>query len=208
MDITGVRLRDAELKAKQQIVETWMRSENGKDFRDWCVSQPHPKGWNGKSLLNDVQYWLGRGMDKGLPKLRKALKAFGKGDAAELLEAEKKAEAHRLEKAKRNGVPRLRNYFKSQIKSEQDCDPFSKTFDIWFEVLEAEQAAGKSKGEAREIAWKAKANAEKELEAQGKKRRDYDAEKKAIDEMSEQDIWQKGLDNHLIRNGKVQRWVY
>lgn len=56
-DLKGVSLRDAELRARRNFVAHWMDQRTGASFRSWCAKQPHPKGWNGKSLLHDLDYW-------------------------------------------------------------------------------------------------------------------------------------------------------
>ncbi len=119
MDLTGVALRALEVKAKRGFITKWMSSEDGAEFRKWCATQPHPKGWASKSLLSDLQYWIGRDGIKNMSKIRKALKAFGKGDCTELLAEEVAAQAHRLEKAQARYFDNIKVAAKAALKSER-----------------------------------------------------------------------------------------
>lgn len=97
-DLEGVSLRDAELRARRNLVTHWMHRETGAAFRSWCAKQPHPKGWKGKSLLHDLDYWCrGRtARTSGVTRLLAALKAFGENDVSALLDGAKRAQEHRL----------------------------------------------------------------------------------------------------------------
>jgi len=50
-------------------------------FARWAVSQPHPKGWAGQTLLDDTRYWYNRGKDA---IVRRALDAFASGDTTKI----------------------------------------------------------------------------------------------------------------------------
>ena len=186
-DLVGVSLRDAELKAKRAIVRTWMSEEGGKEFREWCSKQEHPKGWKNKSLFSDLQYWCGRGNEKGLPKLRKALKAFGKGDAAELLEAEKKAEAHRLAKKKQRAAGWIRSDLKYRLQEEKQSDPWEIADEFGSDWPE-----------------ETKAKYEAHLREKHGERRDWEAEEAKIDALTDDEAWADAEKRGRIVRGSYQ----
>jgi hypothetical protein len=73
-------------------------SDTALRFRAWAMEQPHPKGWDGRSLLDDLNYWAGRGERTAVGKWNRAFKCFVKGDASELTKAEQQRAARKRAK--------------------------------------------------------------------------------------------------------------
>ena len=65
----GLKLKAAERRERDRMLADGA-------FAAWAQSQPHPKGWAGRSLLDDVRYHA-TGKTINLAPLRKAFKLFG-----------------------------------------------------------------------------------------------------------------------------------
>jgi|GEM_PF-3033929 len=181
-DLKGVSLRDAELKAKRRVLDTWMTSEHGAAFREWASKVPHPKGWSGRSLLDDLRYWTRRKGADALPKIRKALKAFGAGDAAELLEEERKAEAHREAKKRRKAAYDIRYRLRSKLEEEKRTDPWE--VHEWFKARHLNDLDA-------DPAFLAKYNAQEEAKLRKLygEPKDWDARFAALEAMTDDELW-------------------
>lgn len=61
-DLDLAKLEELAARAERTRLEDlrYGNTERGKAFRAWAAEQPHPKGWTGRSLLNDLDYWYGR----------------------------------------------------------------------------------------------------------------------------------------------------
>jgi hypothetical protein len=68
-------LATMKARAERARVE---RLLNHKEFVDWARQQPHPKGWRGKTMFDDLTYWLRRQSPK-MSVYNNALKAFRSG---------------------------------------------------------------------------------------------------------------------------------
>lgn len=188
-DLKGVSLRDAELKAKKKMITHWMASKEGAEFRTWATTIPHPKGWRGKTLLDDLNYWTRKGTEKGLSKLRKALKAYGQNDAGELLDAERKAQDHRAAKRRKNAAYLIRNRMMMDLRHARDLDPWTQDIEV-----------AKTLGDSDETIEKLKADL---LKRYGEPK-DWDAKEKEIRELNDEALWNEAEKRGWVRDGRYR----
>lgn len=122
-DVELAQLESAERKAIKAFCEMIAWGKDGEKFRTWAATQPHPKRWKGKTLQDDARYWAGRSK-QGYPKLKKMWKAFGKGDATDILAAADKAEDLRTRRRK------------SKEEREAAYELWLKRRDVWRTLTE------------------------------------------------------------------------
>lgn len=110
-DLKLIEFREQELKVKRAFVKRYLYMTP--DFVAWCRKQPHPKGWENKSLF-DYLAWLGNKPSRAFKPLLMAVKAFGAGDDAdEVFAVEKKRQQRQRARKHARFAWTIREYLKN-----------------------------------------------------------------------------------------------